>query len=485
MYRALIVEDECLMREYLATKLNELCPDWQAVATAADGMEAVEHLAHEHFDAIITDIRMPGMDGLELARLIRRTDADILILIISGYNEFDYARTAVRLNVFDYLLKPLNEAELAAALSAMASQVALRQKTIRENILINVLENGDEIDTKALYTMQNHKPCGLILLAPTLAMTENERNIAKREIQAAAKVSFAPFYASFTDFSAILCTASDPLLVETECCNLVRRFQKMNPTLAIRSGYVKFDWAHPHNSFITAQATLRLALALDEPLQSEHLMYEQRQSQSNLDAMLHKLNKALSSDHLSEKLRASLLCALNEFPLNAKHTVAIYLILECDANETLCAQALHTLENIDISINNQDISTHFFAALDELFKVQEHSTKPASMLVQQARDYLQLHFTEPISLSLLAENLGITAAYLSSIFHREMGFSYSQYLLQLRMEDAVRRLLAEPPAKISDIGEAVGFPSAKHFTHVFRQYFKVSPTAYREQKQVH
>ena len=111
MLRALIVEDEGLMREYLAAKLTELSPAWGSVMTAADGMEAVERMAHERFDAVVTDIRMPGMDGLELARYIRRVDAELPILIISGYDAFDYARAAMRLNVFDYLLKPLNEAE--------------------------------------------------------------------------------------------------------------------------------------------------------------------------------------------------------------------------------------------------------------------------------------------------------------------------------------------------------------------------------------
>ena len=76
MYRALIVEDEDLMREYLATRLTDICPDWEAAATASDGVEAVEILAHDHFDAVLTDIRMPGMSGLELARIIRRTDPE-------------------------------------------------------------------------------------------------------------------------------------------------------------------------------------------------------------------------------------------------------------------------------------------------------------------------------------------------------------------------------------------------------------------------
>ncbi|MDD3214199.1 MAG: response regulator, partial [Eubacteriales bacterium] len=172
MYRALIVEDEDLMRGYLAEKLNELCPEWEAAATAADGMEAVEKLAHGRFDAVITDIRMPGMDGLELARYIRRTDTEMPILVLSGYDEFDYARAAVRLNVFDYLLKPLNEDELASALTAMAEQAAARRQTADGTLLAEALQ-GDAEAERAL--LLQHAPCALALLSPAYLPTDRKR----------------------------------------------------------------------------------------------------------------------------------------------------------------------------------------------------------------------------------------------------------------------------------------------------------------------
>ncbi len=244
MYRALIVEDEDLMREYLADNLSVLCPDWCAAATASDGQEAIEKIGESDFDGIITDIRMPVMDGLSMSKAIRERLPRIPILILTGYDEFDYARAAVRLNIFDYLLKPIDEQELAAALCAMA-------------------------------------------------------------IQAGKK--------------------ADP---------------------------------------------------------------------------------AVSSEDI--------------FPAGAE----------------------------------------------------------SGGLSRRALSYIQAHYSEPISLTTVADEIGVSPAYLSTVFHREIGSSYSRTLQKIRMEEAARQLRGTS-LRVQQIARNVGFVSAKHFTHVFRAYHGLSPIEYR------
>ncbi len=244
MYRALIVEDEELMREYLEKNLSAICTEWYAADTAVDGQEAMEKIEKSHFDGIITDIRMPVMDGLAMSKAIREKHPQMPILIVSGYDEFDYARKAVRLNIFDYLLKPVDEQELAAALSAMAIQAGKKQQS-------------------------------------ELIKEENE--------------------------------------------------------------YVN--------------------------------------------------------------------------------------------------------ENTD-------------------------------GLAQRALSYIQQHFSDPISLTSVAEEIGVSPAYLSTVFHREIGTSYSRTLLRIRMEEAARQL-TQTNRKVQQIARNVGFFSAKHFTHVFREYYHSSPMEFR------
>lgn len=124
MYTALIVEDEPLMREYLMTNLSAIHREWKTATCAKNGMEALELLQKRHFDLVITDIKMPRMDGLELADYIHKSFPELNIILLTGYDEFDYARAAVRAGVTDYLLKPLKDMELHDVLNRIGAKLS-------------------------------------------------------------------------------------------------------------------------------------------------------------------------------------------------------------------------------------------------------------------------------------------------------------------------------------------------------------------------
>ena len=122
MLTALIVEDESLMREYLMMNLNNIHNQWVAAACARDGIEATALLNEQHFDLVITDIKMPRMGGLELATHISSNIPNTDIILLTGDDEFNFARTAIRIGVADYLLKPLRDGELHSILDRLASK---------------------------------------------------------------------------------------------------------------------------------------------------------------------------------------------------------------------------------------------------------------------------------------------------------------------------------------------------------------------------
>jgi len=122
-YSVLIAEDEALIRRHLARKVAEQCPGFEVVAEAADGQEALEAAAELAPDVVITDIRMPVMDGLALTRELYYAHPDVRVVIVSGYDEFGYAKTALSLGVKDYLLKPVADEEVRSVMSRLAIQL--------------------------------------------------------------------------------------------------------------------------------------------------------------------------------------------------------------------------------------------------------------------------------------------------------------------------------------------------------------------------
>ena len=122
-YKVLIVEDEPLMRSYLFENISRLSPDFVASAAARDGLDALPLLEDRHFDLVITDIKMPGLDGIELVKRLRESGSDVPVILLSGYDEFEYARAGLRLGVAEYLLKPVNDDELSLALRKIAEQL--------------------------------------------------------------------------------------------------------------------------------------------------------------------------------------------------------------------------------------------------------------------------------------------------------------------------------------------------------------------------
>ena len=118
-YRVLIAEDEPLMRDYLITNISRLHPAFLAADAAHDGVAALALFETNSYDLVITDLRMPGMDGLQLIERIRSMGKTLPIIILTGYDEFEYARTALHFGVAEYLLKPLNDDALRETLERL------------------------------------------------------------------------------------------------------------------------------------------------------------------------------------------------------------------------------------------------------------------------------------------------------------------------------------------------------------------------------
>lgn len=127
-FSVIVAEDEPLIRRNIVKKLAECCPEFEVVCQAADGQEALEAVGELFPDVLITDIRMPVLDGLALIREVYYAFPDVKILIASGFDDFSYAKSALAFGVKDYLLKPIEVAELRKTMARIAVQLEAERK---------------------------------------------------------------------------------------------------------------------------------------------------------------------------------------------------------------------------------------------------------------------------------------------------------------------------------------------------------------------
>ena len=133
MNHILVVDDEPLMRTWLSKSIPKHSTCFDVPNTAQDGIEAIEYLKQAAYDVVITDIKMPGMDGLSLAKFIQENYPDTVVIIISGFNDFAYARKAIQYGVKDYLLKPLVDDDLIKLLNDISKRLQKHTPTLLAN----------------------------------------------------------------------------------------------------------------------------------------------------------------------------------------------------------------------------------------------------------------------------------------------------------------------------------------------------------------
>lgn len=153
-YNIMLVEDEVLLRQSLARHIDALEAGYKVVCQVPDGQAAMESLKNEDIHLIITDIRMPVMDGLALARNVHERYPHILTIVLSGYADFEYAQEALRQGVFDYLLKPVSREKLESALGK-ASLVLEKHFQLEEDTSMAGRDSQEIVDYVILY-IRNH-----------------------------------------------------------------------------------------------------------------------------------------------------------------------------------------------------------------------------------------------------------------------------------------------------------------------------------------
>lgn len=527
MYKLILVDDEEDVREGVLHEIDWESLGFSVVETAENGQEAMEYIERLQPDIVVTDIHMPFMNGLQLAEWIRSHDPSMKIMILTGYDEFEYAQKAIKLQIDEYVLKPFTALDLQAALVKVKQQ--MDQEVAEKNNLITLQDHY----RKSLPVLQHvflssllagkctlediQEKCeryemdlsGSAYLVSAIQMDHNKEEKNRYLLQfAVCNIAeellrkHMPGRVFIHHDHVVVLTMSTSLEEEgmsqetigivEEILHSVHRFLKITVTIGV--GTVVNDLSELASSYQEAVQALHYRLIHGnhrviwiedvEAKRLNPLVFDDLKEQSLIRCM--KVGTIEEAQAMMGELFGiveSTTVSLQDFQIYwiEMWTAMMKVVKDMDVNyEQVLGCTVHPLMEI-YQCNNALEAKNWM--LERCMKIMnciavERQTG-YKKLVDDAKAYMKLHYADQdISIHTVCRHLHISTGYFSHIFKKEAKTTFVSYLLELRME-AAKELLRSTDLKAFEIGEKVGYADPNYFSFSFRKRFGLSPKEYR------
>ncbi len=525
LYKIMIVDDEADVREGIVSLIDWDGLGYLVTAEAENGWDALEKAESQRVDVVLTDIRMPFLDGLEMSRQLTKLYPGVLIIILSGYDEFEYAKAAIRLNVVEYVLKPVNVAELSEVLAKVKQRLddgiaqqqnidflqGLYQESLpltRERFLTELMwgmvpEGNIEHQLKryglhldgavgyavALFEVGRSKKSRVAKeLIPVLI-----RQIVEKELDGRCRSTV--FFSSLYIIAVTAWETKDPaaLLVSlaNEVCEHCQQVLDIVVTAGIGRTYPTVR--QTGDSFLDAREALEYkavtgegnAIYIHDMERIGHpVPVLEDQDEERLTHMVKFGSAEQRRLYISEI--AGRFAQLDEWG-RQMYAYSLFGILYRLVHRYDLSQAagirpmLVSFRSVTDDIKDGAPVCAWLSglceALSELISSKRESA-PRN-LVAEAKRFIGEHYAEfDLSVDRLCGHLYVSQSYFSTVFKRETGTSYVQYLTELRLNRAVE-LLKTTDEKTYYIARLVGYDEPNYFSYVFKKKYGVPPTKYR------
>lgn len=488
MWKIMLVEDESLLRKALKKTISEN-PGYEICHEAANGISALKYLQNHKVDIIISDIRMPSMDGLELAKRIHDMEISVKIIILSGYSDFEYARHMLKYDAFSYLLKPIVPEELMDTLRLACEKI--RQEETGKNILKSHTFQNFQKEGYAHFTSE--LPC-ILLNSTNLAACciDFEKSPEKESLarwQFELERTLYPCCCFWLDsYLYLVLDASSPDADLTETIIEIQLYFE-NQNIATRIGVGLNAASMMEISSSITQA--RNALHHYHQLPLHEIVYYQRISllETNsgsypLTAEKNLLNAVIS---LEETDIHSYITDIQK-QLESQGTELIYLhltelIFSCKRELSqygFCLEWENLYYSARARVPWEQVLLHLEKILADCHQnLLATRASSCTSIIIKARQYISEHATEPLTLDEVANYCYLSKSHFCKIFKNETGETFKSYLNQIRIEMA-KNLLETTNLKSYEIAEAIGFDDPSYFNELFKKKWGMTPNRYRK-----
>lgn len=541
MQKVVIADDEEKVCQLIEKLINWEELDMQVAAVAHNGLEAYKEITEKRPDVVITDICMPGMDGLKMIREIKKLYPQIKMIIISGYRHFEYAQNALRYGVNDYLLKPIKKADLYNTLQKIHEEYLQRteQLTFEEKYLLSMKNDVEKIRTGFLSDLlypkgkkeerilleKANEDCyfrfceGVFQIIcikmdgvgiesagsfPVLAdkvraaLSHNLKDICY-DMEIYFESSRAYCLLNYSDqkrksiHKNLKNILNDLLLIGTI-------LQGFHITIGCGSTVACLNQIRISRQNALRAVEQRLLAGTDRVIEEKDIPFTANEAHSrnladlglfrefnrNMMNALERLEEgqvAQQIDSLREKLLSVEAITGHEILQMAKEVCNVYLLYMRQQN-FIVPDGEFFVENFNVAAEEFYEVDALFAYLKEkiltsFHKAAEEKRMADNRPIRIAKQYIREHYDEPLTLEEISEVVGFNTTYFSSLFKKETGKAYSEYLFEIRMEQA-KAMLRGSNENVASICEKVGYSDVKYFTKSFIKYSGLKPKEYRK-----
>lgn len=461
MLKVLIADDENRIIKFLQTSVPWVQLGLELTACVSDGNKALKIATEQQINIVITDIRMPSLDGLELCNKLYAINSNIQIIIISGYADFEYAKKAIKLQVLGYCLKPIDENEIIYYLRNAIKNIR-KETTLNGDYLLDSIEENNELGIVDVF-----KELGIDEPYYYVAVSVGVHNVCKiLNAELAFKLGKHKYlYFSSHEFDI---DSANHLI----CYNNQKGGIGIYPISAKPNQLKKVisdTTIMAHQFFINNVPTLCEKMV--ESCLTEDLFSNLKESLNSIPNLI-RLLKKLKSANLS-------------MLLNSKSAFLLY-------DKIYSSNLIHTngeKEDFRLHDYEQLIGEYecFNDVLNEMLNILTISPNSENQPVQSTASsfmkiikYLNENYQKNITLKKLSDMFHMNSSYVSQLIKSETGLTYSQYLTELRIGKA-KNLLQTSDLSLSEISEAVGFNDYFYFIKKFKKVVGVTPGKYQAQ----
>lgn len=522
LYRLMLVDDEEDVRESIARKVDWHALGYELAGAASNGEEALELATQLHVDVVMTDIKMPFMDGLTLCEKLKQSYQNIKVVLYSGFDEFELAREAVHLEAEEFLLKPIAAKDIENVFRKIKQNL---DKEIDERTNLQKL---DEYYRKSLPLMREQLLVGLLdgkltekQAQEMAAFYEMELSApfycvglldAGKDTPAMLRLSLLGLAGDYLDkffrchtlmyLNKIVVIAwlndaegiKDFVYHLNQVCQMGARMLNLEVNAGVGHAFAQvtqialsFEEAKTAYDYRILNEERGMAFYIQD-VEPDHTVPYYPESQA-ISQVIHEIKFGTA-----DSLQISVESFVAELRGENKLTIKQYqLALMEIVTELMKLMRANRLDPEEIAPGNQSVweqmervqsLTELSAWLEQLCSsifrmIRKKRTSSANLITEKAKSFVEEHYSDSdLCVEQLCNHLNVSATYLSVMFKKELGMSFVSYLTKVRLRHAVE-LLNTTDDKSYIIAEKVGYTEPNYFSYVFKKEYGVSPSRYR------